>query len=273
MKMKKACEATALTEKAIRLYLAKGLLRPQKKEGTIDFSAEEIERLREIALLRRLDFSIEQIAAMLRDPAAIPGELRVRRERARAEAERERGVLAVLDGLGTVPESVSALVGRIRERNVGLPGPDFGRFDELSEEQRRREREEAFEGLEKSGRRKQKALLWAGTGDMVTIQINDESTAELLGRGEISVPCRVYGVDPQAGDALVGCHLAVSLTNFELMRLGVNPLQTMRTQSAEINREWTRFVLQRLFDGGGSAMLCRAYETTERWRPLLTEPQ
>ena len=54
MKMKKACEATSLTERAIRLYIAKGLITPGQKDGLIDFSPEDIQHLRDISCLRQI---------------------------------------------------------------------------------------------------------------------------------------------------------------------------------------------------------------------------
>ena len=53
MKMKKACEATFLTERAIRLYISKGLITPRQVNGQIDFSPEDIILLQDIALFRQ----------------------------------------------------------------------------------------------------------------------------------------------------------------------------------------------------------------------------
>ena len=86
MRIKKACQVTGLTERAVRLYVKKGLLRPAVREGLLDFSAEDVHRLRDIALLRYLGFTLEQIGTMAADDGAVPSVAIQRRETARAEA-------------------------------------------------------------------------------------------------------------------------------------------------------------------------------------------
>ena len=85
MKMKKACEATGLTERAIRLYLSKNLIAPSQVNGMLDFTPEDIQQLRDIAVLRQFDFPLEQIAAIVGDAGGIGGILQCRLELARAE--------------------------------------------------------------------------------------------------------------------------------------------------------------------------------------------
>ncbi len=64
-RMKKVIEKTGLTEKAIRFYIAKGILSPREVEqnGRVSyfFSDEQIEMLNNIYLLRYFGFSIKQI--------------------------------------------------------------------------------------------------------------------------------------------------------------------------------------------------------------------
>ncbi len=75
MKLKEVCEATGLTRKTIRLYEEKGLLVPKKESRNgreyREYSEEDVKTLREIATLRRAWFTMEEIARMQRDPAAI----------------------------------------------------------------------------------------------------------------------------------------------------------------------------------------------------------
>lgn len=72
MKIKEVIERTQLTDKAIRLYIDNGLVAPSIDESysgrkSIDFSNEDVERLKNIALLRKAGFSISDIKAIIKD--------------------------------------------------------------------------------------------------------------------------------------------------------------------------------------------------------------
>ncbi|MGN8895810.1 MerR family transcriptional regulator [Flavonifractor sp. HCP28S3_F3] len=68
MKMKEICEATGLTERAVRFYVQEQLVMPhtQRRGGRtwLDFSETDVERLRAIAVLRKAGFTIEEIRSM-----------------------------------------------------------------------------------------------------------------------------------------------------------------------------------------------------------------
>ncbi len=76
MQIKEAAAICGLTEKAIRLYEAKGLISPAITEINgrkfRDYSEDDIRTLKTIAGLRQSYFSMEQIAGMQSDPASIP---------------------------------------------------------------------------------------------------------------------------------------------------------------------------------------------------------
>ena len=76
MRIKEAAQICNLTEKAIRLYEEKGLIKPDITEMNgrkfRNYDDETIRRLKTIAGLRRSFFTIEQIAAMQNMPAVIP---------------------------------------------------------------------------------------------------------------------------------------------------------------------------------------------------------
>lgn len=66
MKIKEVIKKTELTDKAIRLYIDNGLIAPSIDESysgrkSIDFSDDDVERLSNIALLRKAGFSIADI--------------------------------------------------------------------------------------------------------------------------------------------------------------------------------------------------------------------
>ena len=69
MKMKEVLERTGLTDRAVRLYIANELVAPECSRGytgrnSFDFSEEDVEALQKIALLRKADFSLEQIKSL-----------------------------------------------------------------------------------------------------------------------------------------------------------------------------------------------------------------
>ena len=68
MKIKEVCDRTGLTERAVRLYVERGLLSPaaeEKGERTyLDFSESDVETLTAIARLRELEFSLDDIRQM-----------------------------------------------------------------------------------------------------------------------------------------------------------------------------------------------------------------
>lgn len=70
MKIKEVIQKTELTDKAIRLYIDNGLVAPSINESysgrkSIDFSADDVERLNNIALLRKAGFSIADIKEII----------------------------------------------------------------------------------------------------------------------------------------------------------------------------------------------------------------
>ncbi len=66
MKIKEVIKETGLTDRAIRLYMENDLIKPEYDENyngrkSIEFSEKDVVQLKNIALLRKADFSIQQI--------------------------------------------------------------------------------------------------------------------------------------------------------------------------------------------------------------------
>ncbi len=66
MKMKEVLLQTGLTDRAVRLYIENGLLTPNNEKSysgrnSYDFTEEDVAVLQQIALLRKAEFSPEQI--------------------------------------------------------------------------------------------------------------------------------------------------------------------------------------------------------------------
>ena len=212
MKMKKACEATALTERAVRLYISKGLIVPRQREGLIDFSPEDIRLLQDIALLRQMDFTIEQIAGMIGRAEDIPSILAARMDAARASADHEQEVLALLTALE--PESCISLHGLadgIRTSRV-IPALNFTQFDEITDEERRQESLSASKAVDRQ--QKQQRLLrglgWTASILMVLIVLAAVSLTQIRVEGYISVsPITVLEVKGELATFRTGNEQAV----------------------------------------------------------------
>ncbi|MBQ4551265.1 MAG: MerR family transcriptional regulator [Oscillospiraceae bacterium] len=114
MRMKAVCEATGLTDRAVRYYIEEGLIAPDYTESytgrkTFDFTESDIRQLRDIAVLRKFEFTVEEIRTMLHDPAQIAPTVEALRERKRLEIEQEQALLAVLERLSDPGATVAEL--------------------------------------------------------------------------------------------------------------------------------------------------------------------
>lgn len=114
MRMKAVCEATGLTDRAVRYYIEEGLIAPDYTESytgrkTFDFTESDIRQLRDIAVLRKFEFTVEEIRTMLHDPAQIAPTVEALRERKRLEIAEEQALLDVLERLSDPGASVSEL--------------------------------------------------------------------------------------------------------------------------------------------------------------------
>ena len=104
MKIKTVCELTRLTSRAIRHYIEEGLIQPSHTENYIgrknyEFSEEDVKKLNSIAVLRKFDFSIDEIRKIDSDSEnskAIIAEICVRKS---ALIESEQGALNALETL------------------------------------------------------------------------------------------------------------------------------------------------------------------------------
>lgn len=72
MKIKEVIEKTGLTDRAIRLYIDEGLTAPSIEESysgrkKIEFSESDVERLKNVAILRKAGFSVSDIKSIADD--------------------------------------------------------------------------------------------------------------------------------------------------------------------------------------------------------------
>ena len=98
-------------------------------------------------------------------------------------------------------------------------------------------------------------------GDRATFRIGDAQAVGVLGRDTITVSYVADGFAPgltigpriSAGDvAENACQLFIELTNFDLLRLGINPLQGFSGVSAQRHNDWMTLILRGEFADGES---------------------
>ena len=119
MKIKAVCAQTGLTDRTIRYYIEQGLIDPAYEENytgrrTYDFLERDIAQLQDIAVLRKFDFTIEEIRSILNDAQASRTVIAAVRERTEATARQCREKLAALEQIDagktyTLPELAQEL--------------------------------------------------------------------------------------------------------------------------------------------------------------------
>lgn len=115
---------SGLSMKALRLYDAKGLLVPAEvdpRTGYRSYTPEQVDRARQIALLRRLEIPLAQVTQVLDADPARARELLLAwwLERSEGLAEQREAALELARSLGAVPDHVAsdpALAGQVRRR-------------------------------------------------------------------------------------------------------------------------------------------------------------
>jgi len=75
MKIKSVCESTGLSDRTIRYYIDEKLISPSYTENylgrrTYDFSNKDIKELNDIAVLRKFDFTIDEIKSVINNAEA-----------------------------------------------------------------------------------------------------------------------------------------------------------------------------------------------------------
>lgn len=104
MKIKAVCERTGLTDRTIRYYIEEGLISPAFTENylgrkSFDFTEDNILELKDIAVLRNFDFSIEEIRQILKDPLSSLSIIKAVKERVSGELITSQKKISVLSSL------------------------------------------------------------------------------------------------------------------------------------------------------------------------------
>ncbi len=158
MKIKEVCDRTGLTERAVRFYVAKGLVSPElivrNDREYREYSREDVQALRDVSDLRKLSFSIEEILTMQNSPERIAEVLSVRRGELAQEAKDRERILQSLNRMdGSSVQNVHQLAAQFRAVSASLPNPDVTlRFDRL-EDLEAEEKERAYQSFLERQRR------------------------------------------------------------------------------------------------------------------------
>ena len=82
MKISEAAKLTGLNVSSVRFYERKGLLMPQREDGSKyrDYTDEDVQRIRQILLYRKMGISVETIELILKEKA-VPGEILAEQKR------------------------------------------------------------------------------------------------------------------------------------------------------------------------------------------------
>lgn len=133
MKIKEVCEKTDLTERAVRLYIENGLVAPSINESysgrrNVEFSAEDVKRLKSISVLRKAGFSIAQIKLMQQEPEKSKEVLQEfidkTNERIKTDSEIVACLMPLLSLEKLVPEQISQSLEKPVVEEKLLPAED-----------------------------------------------------------------------------------------------------------------------------------------------------
>ncbi len=132
MKIKEVIAKTGLTDRAIRLYIENGLIVPNNQKSyagrnNFHFSPEDVQKLEQIALLRKAGFSLEQIKTL-----ECGGELAQKvlseylKDKQEAAILEQKIVEALQDFPANTPVTTETVCERIQEKlkNIPLPKTD-----------------------------------------------------------------------------------------------------------------------------------------------------
>lgn len=110
MKIKEVEAATGLTRANIRFYESKGLLRPQREGNNYrDYTQEEVERLKQILLLRKLGISIEELQALFAGERPLQEAVAGAKENLERQVDQLQGALKLCQAMQKNQETMETL--------------------------------------------------------------------------------------------------------------------------------------------------------------------
>ncbi len=121
MKMNQVCELTGLADHTVRYYIEEGLISAYHTENYMgrkayDFTEADVTALNNIATLRKIGFTVEEIRQLMSSPMKSQEILAQVRQRKEEAAETEQETFTVLDRLSRLKDyTVSSLVEALGE--------------------------------------------------------------------------------------------------------------------------------------------------------------
>ena len=105
MKMKAVCEITGLSDRTVRYYIEQNLISPAYTENylgrkSFDFTKENVDELKDIAVLRKFNFTIQEIRDILLSPETsrqIVSDVQARARQSVCQGQTMLQALSVLD--------------------------------------------------------------------------------------------------------------------------------------------------------------------------------
>jgi len=105
MKINEVCKKTKLSERAIRLYVEKGLIKPKSQyvngRTNLDFTEEDVELLTDISVLRKTGFSIADIISMQNSSEAVCDVVKKHRSELELEQHFRKELIQKLNDIST----------------------------------------------------------------------------------------------------------------------------------------------------------------------------
>lgn len=130
MRIKEVCRETGLTDKAIRLYINSQLINPSYTENyagrkNYSFDSNDVEILKEIAVLRRYNFSINNIKEMLENNQSIPQILKKHLSNTKQSVEESSMILTNLNNaydnsISTIDDLCDVLSENLKPSNFDI---------------------------------------------------------------------------------------------------------------------------------------------------------
>ena len=127
MKIKSVCELTGLTDRTIRYYIEEKLISPLYTENylgrkTYNFSKKDIKELNDIAVLRKFDFTLDEIKSVINDAETSKEILSKVKDRTAQTVLDGQNKLSVLSQLSTEKTyTVAELAEELSKGSLDLP--------------------------------------------------------------------------------------------------------------------------------------------------------
>ena len=168
LKISEVCDKTGLTRRTIRFYEEKGLISPKSEDKNgksfREYGDDDVKRLKAVADLRRLEFSIEEINEMIDSPENIGRLVKERKAAIAKELSLKKEIYSVLSQLEeNAPPDIFTLSSRAGRSLNKLPvkdiEPDFSKFETLTLDEKQKAVKRFHDSMQKKALRHKRIKL------------------------------------------------------------------------------------------------------------------